>query len=237
MIETRNLWRTFDRTEAVRGLDLRIEPGQIYGFLGPNGAGKTTTLRLLAGLIEPTRGEVRIDGRTYREAGSDLRRIVGFAPDTPPLHDYLTGRQFVALVAGLWGIPRRQRDAESARLFELLDLEGRVDELCKGYSHGMRRKIHLAAVLTTRPRVLLLDEPTSGLDPRANRALKDLLRTVRAEGATILLSTHILDAAEELSDRIGILARGELRAEGSPAELRAERGSGSLEDVFLELTA
>jgi ABC-2 type transport system ATP-binding protein len=238
MIETRGLWRTFGDRHAVQGLDLSIREGEIYGFLGPNGAGKTTTIRMLAGLLRPTRGEVRIAGRTYSEDPAELRRMVGVLPDTPPLYDYLTGRQYVALVAGLYGVPRRHREREAARLLSLLELEGRADDLCKGYSYGMRKKIHLAAVLVTRPTVLLLDEATTGLDPRSARALKDLVSEERSRGTTILLSTHVLDVAEELSDRIGILAGGRLRAEGTMTGLRAQRGDdASLEGIFLELTA
>ena len=237
MIETKGLWRTFGDKHAVRDLDLSIREGEIYGFLGPNGAGKTTTLRMLGGLFEPSRGELRIDGKTYRDAPRELRRMTGLVPDTPPLFDYLTGRQYVSFVASLSDIPRAQRDEDSERLLERLELTDRADRLCKGYSHGMKKKIHLAAVLVTRPRVLFLDEPNTGLDPRSARVLKDLVRECRAEGATILLSTHILGTAEELSDRIGILDHGELRVEGTMAELRSLRSASSLEDIFLELTA
>jgi ABC-2 type transport system ATP-binding protein len=237
MIETRGLWRSFGERHAVQGLDLSIGEREIYGFLGPNGAGKTTTIRMLAGLLRPSRGELRIAGRSYAGAALELRRMVGVLPDTPPLYDYLTGRQYLALVAGLYGIPRRQRDADGERLLHLLELDDRADDLCKGYSYGMRKKIHLAAVLTTRPSVLLLDEATTGLDPRSARVLKDLVLAERARGATILFSTHVLEVAQELCDRIGILAGGRLRAEGSIAELRAQRGDdATLEGIFLELT-
>ncbi len=236
MIETQNLWRTFDGDPAVCDLDLSIAPGEIYGFLGPNGAGKTTTLRMLSGLLEPSRGELRINGLDYRGDPRALRSITGLVPDTPPLFDYLTGRQYIALVASLYGIPRKQRDAGAERLLSLLDLHERADDLCKGYSHGMRKKVHLAAVLVTDPRVLFLDEPTTGLDPRSTRVLKDLVCECRDRGTTIMLSTHVLEAAEELSDRIGILDGGRLKAEGSIAELRAQRGEASLEAIFLRLT-
>ena len=237
MIETRGLTRRYGRTTAVDGLDLTVRTGEIHGFLGPNGAGKTTTLKMLAGLLRPTAGTVTIAGLDWKQHTKELRRLVGFVPDTAPLYDYLTGRQHIALVAGLFGVARADRDARAAELLDALELADRADDLCKGYSHGMRRKIHLAAVLVTQPQVLILDEPTTGLDPRSVRALKDLLLRTRAQGTTVLLSTHVLEVAEELSDRIGVIAAGRQRAEGTMAELRTMRGSAgeTLERIFLRL--
>ena len=236
-IAVRGLGRAYDGRFAVRDLDLAIAPGELYGFLGPNGAGKTTTIRILAGLLRPTEGSVRIAGLDYATAARELKSITGLVPDTPPLYDYLTGRQYVALVASLWRIDRRTRDQRAARLLHALALDDVVDELCKGYSHGTRKKIHLAAVLTTAPQVLLLDEPTTGLDPRSARALKDLMLEESARGTTILFSTHVLETAEQICQRVGILHRGRLRAEGTVAELRAAHGDASLEATFLRLTA
>jgi len=236
MIETRALGRQFDGKWAVRELDLAVREGELYGFLGQNGAGKTTTLRMLAGILVPSAGALRIAGLDHKTAGRALRQQLGFVPDTPPLYDYLTGRQYVALVASLWHVDRRTRDERTERLFDLLNLRDAADELCRGYSHGMRRKVHLAAVLTTAPRVLLLDEPTTGLDPLSTRRLKDLLRDECRRGTTVMLSTHVLDVAEQICDRVGILADGTLRAEGTVAELRARHGDRSLEDVFLSAT-
>jgi ABC-2 type transport system ATP-binding protein len=235
-IETVGLGREFAGKWAVRELDLAVLPGEIYGFLGQNGAGKTTTLRMLTGILAPSAGSLRIAGLDHRGGGRELKQLLGFVPDTPPLYDYLTGRQYVALVASLWHVPRAERDARSERLLDLLDLREHADELCKGYSHGTKRKIHLAAVLTTEPRVLLLDEPTSGLDPISTRRLKDLLLAEAARGTTVFLSTHGLELAEQICDRVGILVRGKLRAEGSVAMLRQQHGDRSLEDVFLATT-
>jgi ABC-2 type transport system ATP-binding protein len=236
-IEARGLGRAYDGVWAVRYLDLTIRPGEIYGFLGPNGAGKTTTIRMLAGLLRPSEGSVRIAGLDYQTAALRLKAITGLVPDTPPLYDYLTGRQYVALVASLWHVARSAREERQARLLQALALEDVADELCKGYSHGTRKKIHVAAVLVTAPAVLLLDEPTTGLDPRSARALKDLLRGESARGTTILFSTHVLETAEQICHRVGILDRGRLLAEGTMQELRAQRGEGTLEDIFLRLTA
>jgi ABC-2 type transport system ATP-binding protein len=235
-IRTEGLGRAFDGRWAVRGLDLAVAPGEIYGFLGANGAGKTTTLRMLAGLLRPTEGSLRIVGLTHERAGRALKRRLGFLPDAPPLHDYLTGRQHLALVASLWGVPRALRDERGERLFDALGIAAHADELCRGYSHGTRKKAHLAAVLATAPDVLLLDEPTSGLDPLAVRRLKDLLLEQARAGTTIFLSTHGLELAEQVCRRIGVLAHGRLCAEGTAAELRAQHGDASLEDVFLAVT-
>ena len=236
-IQTQGLGREFAGKWAVRGLDLAVGPGELYGFLGQNGAGKTTTLRMLTGLLRPSEGTLRIAGLDHRDGGRALKQQLGFVPDTPPLYDYLTGRQYIALVASLWHTSRADRDARSAPLIEQLGLGEAIDELCKGYSHGTRKKLHLAAVLTTAPRVLLLDEPTSGLDPLSTRRLKDLLLAESQRGTTILLSTHGLELAEQICHRVGILAGGKLRAEGTVADLRHQHQDRSLEDVFLATTA
>jgi len=235
-IEGRGLGRAFAGKWAVRQLDLVVARGELYGFLGQNGAGKTTTLRMLAGLLRPDEGSLRIEGLQHGSSGRALQQRLGFVPDTPPLYDYLTGRQYVALVASLWRIPAADRDRRSAPLYEQLGLDDHKDELCKGYSHGTRKKIHLAAVLTTAPSVLLLDEPSSGLDPLSTRRLKDLLVAECKRGTTILLSTHGLELAEQICHRLGILAGGRLRAEGMANELRHQYGDRSLEDVFLATT-
>ena len=235
-IETMGLGREFGGKWAVHDLDLRVYTGELYGFLGQNGAGKTTTLRLLAGLLRPSKGDVCIAGLRHNNASRALKQKLGFVPDTPPLYDYLTGRQYIALVASMWQVERKLRDERVDRLLDLLHLSEVADDLCKSYSHGMRKKAHLAAVLTTAPEVLLLDEPTTGLDPGSTRRLKDLLREEVAGGTTVLFSTHVLDTAEEICDRVGILAKGQLRAEGTVAELRAQHSNQSLESVFLSLT-
>ncbi|MGK0201288.1 MAG: ABC-2 type transport system ATP-binding protein [Planctomycetota bacterium] len=235
-IKTTGLGREFGGKWAVRDLDLHVQRGELYGFLGQNGAGKTTTLRLLAGLLRPSSGDALIAGLSHRKDSRALKMRLGFVPDTPPLYDYLTGRQYIALVASMWRIPRKQRDERADRLLDLLHMSDVADDLCKSYSHGMRKKVHLAAVLTTEPEVLLLDEPTTGLDPGSTRKLKDLLRVEVGRGTTVLFSTHVLDTAEEICDRVGILAKGRLLAEGTVAELRAQHDNQSLEAVFLALT-
>lgn len=236
LIEARGLRREFGRIVAVEDVSLKVGAGEIYGFLGPNGAGKTTMIRMLAGLLSPTAGEVRIGGLDYGSAGREIRSICGFAPDTPPLYEILTARQFAAFVAELYGRRDADFDARLAQLFANLELSDRADDLLRGFSHGMKKKAHLAALLATRPRVLFLDEPTNGLDPRSARHLKDLLVEFARDGACVFLSTHLLETAEELCQRIGILFRGRLRAEGTIAELREEYGGSSLEEIFLRIT-
>ena len=237
MIETHGLTRRFGELTAVDGLDLAIAAGELYGFLGPNGAGKTTTMRMLAGLLKPDAGGMRLAGIDPAAAPREARAATGFVPDTPPLYEHLTGRQHVGLVASLYGVPAADRDRRADELLEAFGLAGRADELIKGYSHGMRKKLHLAAVLVTRPEVLLLDEPTTGLDPRSARTLKDLLQAFCHDGGTVMLSTHLLDTAERLCHRVGILDHGRLRAEGDVTELLGGGALGTLEDVFLRLTA
>lgn len=236
MIKVEGLNRKFGNLRAVHDLHLDIEEGELYGFLGPNGAGKTTAIRMLNGLLEPTAGSIRIDKRTYQSDRRYLQSITGFVPDTPPLYDYLTGRQYIGFLSSLYGISARDRDALAEPLLEVFEMSKRIDELCKGYSHGMKKKIHIIAVLVTRPRVLFLDEPTTGLDPRSARALTDSLREACDQGTTIMLSTHILDTAERVCDRVGIIRSGKLQAEGTMNELRSQRGDGSLEEIFLRLT-
>ncbi len=236
MIEIRNLCKSYSLRPAVHNLCLRVEPGEIYGFLGPNGAGKTTTLRVLAGLLKPDDGDVSVGGFKVPDELREARRVVAFVSDTPPLYDYLTGREYVDFVASLYGVHAADRDARREHFLAAFGLADRAGELCKGYSHGMRKKIHLAAMLVTSPKVLLLDEPTNGLDPSSARLFKDAMIEIRKAGVAVMLSTHLLDTAAELCDRIGILSDGKLAAEGTLDELLAAHGDASLEAVFLRWT-
>ena len=220
-IVTESLGREFAGKWAVRGLDLCVQPGEIYGFLGQNGAGKTTTIRMLSGLLRPSEGSLRIAGLDHTSGGRALKQIIGLVPDTPPVYDYLTGRQYVALVASLWHIARRERDERCARLFHLLALDEAADDLCKGYSHGMRKKVHLAAVLTTAPQVLLLDEPTTGLDPITSTVIENLIVGLTHDtGATSIVVTHQHSTIFR-GDTITMLYQGQVVGTGTPDEMRA----------------
>jgi len=237
-IEVEGLTRTFGGVPAVDGLSFRVERGEIFGFLGPNGAGKTTTLRMLAGLLKPSRGSVRILGYDVVEQALEVKRRIGVIADPPYLYDKLTGHEFLAFMADLYGVERRAARERSARLLDLLGLGDAASELTEGYSHGMRQKLSLAAALLHDPGVLLLDEPTSGLDPRAARTVRDLLVGLADQGRAIVLSTHALEIAEQMCSRIAIMNRGSLAAVGTLAELRgqADAAGATLEEIFLALT-
>ena len=217
---------------------MEIEAGELFGFLGPNGAGKTTTINMLTGLIRPTAGMATICGYDIQTQALQAKAITGLIPDTPHLYETLTGRQFVRFIADLYEISPQRSEKRMAELLEMFDLVDAADELIKSYSYGMQKKILLTAVLVHEPRVLFLDEPTSGLDPKSARTVKEILRVLCDRGCTVFMTTHILEIAERVCDRIGIINNGKLVAVGTMDELRRANIAveGSLEDIFLELT-
>ncbi len=227
------------RVTAVDSLTLSIPPGELFGFLGPNGAGKTTTIKMLVGLLQPTGGTARIAGYDLRTQAAPAKQRLGYIPDNPFLYDKLSGREFLDFIGDLYSIPATaDRVAKREGLLQQLDLVDQGDHLIGAYSRGMRQKIALAAALLHEPEALFLDEPTVGLDPASIRSLKDILRGLcRERGVAVFLSTHTLEVAAEICDRVGIFQRGRLIALGTPAALTAQSKSGRLEDVFLELTA
>jgi ABC-2 type transport system ATP-binding protein len=237
MIDLHDVTKTFGTKTALDGLTLRIEPGELFAFLGPNGAGKTTTIKLLCGLLFPTSGTVRVGGFDVQREGDRARALISYVPDQPYLYEKLTGREFLQFIADMYGLSPergRQRIGEMIDLFSLHDF---VDELTERYSHGMRQRTVFASAFLHEPQVLIVDEPTVGLDPRSIRLLKDILRREADRGATVFLSTHSLDVAEELADRIGIVYRGRLINCGTLEALRKHAAlDGSLEEVFLALT-
>lgn len=237
LIKTQALTKRYGSVPVVDNLDLEIRAGEIFGFLGPNGAGKTTTIRMLTGLLEPSSGRALICGHDIAKESAQAKAMLAYVPDQPKLYGKLTAREFFALIADLYRMPKEESRERGDKLLTLFGLEDRADELLEGYSHGMRQKVVLASALIHQPRVLLMDEPTVGLDPASARLLKDVLQELARQGATILVSTHILEIAERLCHRVGILNKGRLIAQGSPGELRQQVGSSdSLEDIFLELT-
>jgi ABC-2 type transport system ATP-binding protein len=237
MIELHQVTKNYGTRTAVADLSLEIGAGELFAFLGPNGAGKTTTIKMICGLLFPTRGHIRVGGFDMQIQGDEARRLLSYVPDQPFLFEKLTGREFLQFIADMYAMPHdhgRRRIAEMIDVFSLGDF---VDDLTERYSHGMKQRTVFAAALLHEPRVLIVDEPTVGLDPRSVRLLKDLLRTEAKRGTTVFLSTHSLDVAQELAQRIGIVDHGRLINCGTLESLRREASlDGSLEDVFLKLT-
>ncbi len=230
--------KSFGKSVAVAGIDLDLRPGEFYALLGPNGAGKTTTLRMVAGLARPDAGSISVFGIDALADPIEARRITAWLPDEPMLYDKLTPLEYLELVAGLWGIPPRAAQSRASDLIDVLELGPHAHKRCEGFSRGMKQKVALAGALIHEPRLIMLDEPLTGIDAAIARQVKDLLMARVRAGATIVLTTHILEVAERLADRIGIVASGRLVVEGSFAELKAAAGrdSSTLEDVFLSLT-
>ncbi len=236
MIQTSGLTKQFGSLMAVQGLDLAVPAGQLFGFLGPNGAGKTTTIRMLTGLLKPTSGTARVAGYDVAQEPLQVKSAIGYLAENPFLYDKLTGAEFLRVIADLYRVPEEGRAQRIARLLDLFELGNKADELIGSYSHGMRQKIGLCSVLIHSPRVLFLDEPTTGLDPRSARVVKDVLRSLVERGATVFMSSHILEIVEHMCDRVGIIDGGKLVAVGTIAELREQAPGSSLEDIFLALT-
>ncbi len=238
MLELRNVRKRYGRFVAVQGLDLEVRRGEIFGFLGPNGAGKTTTIRMVAGILRPTAGEVFVGGDDLLRAPEQAKSRIGYIPDRPYLYDKLSGGEFLRFVAGLWGREGEAVEARADRLLELFQLTPWKDELIESYSHGMRQKLLISSALVHQPELIVVDEPMVGLDPRSARVLKDLFRTFAEYGGTVFLSTHTLEVAEALCDRIAIINQGEIIASGTMDELRtqAEAGGAHLEEIFLKVT-
>ncbi len=237
IIVTENLTRSFKEFTAVENLNLSIAQGEIYGFLGSNGAGKTTTIKMLVGLLEPSSGKAVIAGHDIWKEPLAAKAALGYVADRAILYERLTGREFLNFLAQLRSMEQTEAQQRSESLLHLLELSEHADRLSGSYSFGMKRKLALAGALLHQPTVLILDEPLNGLDPRSARRLKDLFLKLSSQGTTILLSTHDLATAEEVCDRIGIISRGKLLAEGSVNELRQMAAASDLESVFLSLTA
>jgi len=229
------LRKSFGRP-AVDGLDLTVRRGELYALLGPNGAGKTTTLRMVTGLLAPDAGDVEVLGIDLARDPAGAKRGMAYLPDDPLLYGKLKPTEYLEFVAGLWGIRAEDAEPRARHLLDWLDLAPHAHELTEGFSRGMKQKLALAGALIHEPELLILDEPLTGLDAAAARQVKDLLVSHVEKGGTVILTTHILEVAERLAQRIGIIRQGRLIAEGTLAELRARTHGGSLEDVFLHLT-
>jgi ABC-2 type transport system ATP-binding protein len=244
-LEISGLRKAFDRP-AVDGLDLKVREGEFYALLGPNGAGKTTTLRMVAGLLRPDSGAISVSGIDALADPVAAKQIMAWISDEPMIYDKLTPREYLEFVAGLWGIAPAVAEARTQDLLSWLDLTAHANERCEGFSKGMRQKVALAGALVHDPRVIILDEPLTGLDAGSARQVKSVLRERVDAGGTIVMTTHILEVAERMADRIGVIAHGRLIAEGTLDELRIAAGaqagvnaaaSATLEDTFLALVA
>ena len=222
MIETTKLAKSYGTFHALRGIDMRVERGDVYGFIGPNGAGKTTTIRILTTLLEPSSGQARIDGVEVWEGRDQIRGLIGYMPDNFGVYRDMTVSEYLQFFAAAYGIPVKERPSLVGGLLELTDLAGKKDALIDNLSRGMQQRLGLARTLVHDPKVLILDEPASGLDPRARIEIREILVELQRMGKTILLSSHILSELESLCTRVGILERGELVAQGTVAEVIAK---------------
>lgn len=236
MIETHELWREYNGRTALERLTLRVEPGEILGFLGPNGAGKSTTVKILAGLIKPSGGRARVAGFDVVEQPIEVKRRVGYVPETAAVYESLTAREYLGLIAALHHQPKEQALPRIRDLLDRFGLAHAEDQRLSEFSKGMKQKVLIASALMHRPEVLFLDEPLTGLDANAAMIVKELIRTLAAQGRTIFFCSHVLEVVERMCTRIVIIDRGRMVADGSPSDIAALAGGVSLEDAFIKLT-
>jgi ABC-2 type transport system ATP-binding protein len=231
-----NLTKEYEDVRAVDCLSISIREAEVFGLLGPNGSGKTTTINCLTGLLKPTKGTVMVGGFDLQTENSKAREILGVSPQETAVYPYLTGRENVKLFGAMYSVPKVTLDARADEMMEKVGLLDEAGRRVGKYSGGMKRRVSIAMALVNDPRIVLLDEPTVGMDPQSRRAIWDFILELRDKGKTVVLTTHYMEEAEELCDRIGIIDHGRLIALGSPAELRSKYGARDLEDVFIQLT-
>jgi ABC-2 type transport system ATP-binding protein len=238
MIAVHDLVKQYGSLTAVDGVTLEVPPGEIHGFLGPNGAGKTTTIRMIAGLLKPTAGRILVNGHDLATNAEAAKASLGFIPDRPFIYEKLTAGEFLRFHAGLYGVDGNGTDARIREMLDLFELARWEHELIEGFSHGMKQRLVMSAAFLHRPRAVLVDEPMVGLDPRGARLIKDVFRRMSQHGVAILMSTHTLEVAQEMCDRISIILKGRIIARGTVDELRDMAGGGdpNLTVVFLKLT-
>ena len=238
MIEIKNLSKSYNKgsVKAVDDLNLHVKSGEIFGFLGPNGAGKTTTIKMMVGLLTPDSGTVSLAGFDNAKNPLEAKQNIGYVPDNPDVYDRLTGMEYLNFMADIYKVPVEERQERITHLLDMFSLTDAVGDLIKSYSHGMKQKIVLTGALLHHPAVWILDEPMVGLDPKSSHLLKEYMRKHCDNGNTVFFSTHVLEVAERLCDRIGIINKGKLIAMGTMEELRHGDQAGSLENIFLELT-
>ncbi len=239
MIELNALCKNYGPHKAVDNISIKVEPGEIFGFLGVNGAGKTTTIRMMAGIIQPSSGSISLGGFNLDTHPEHAKIITGYIPDRPYIYPKLTGREFLHFCANLYKVPKKEITDRANRILEKFALTEWADELIESYSHGMRQRIATCAALMHNPKILIVDEPMVGLDPRGAKMFKDTLKELADSGMTIFLSTHSLDVAEEVADRLAIIQRGKIITSGTLDQIRSNAGlfESALETIFLELTS
>jgi ABC-2 type transport system ATP-binding protein len=237
-VELKNVAKRYNEILAVDNVDLTIKPGEIFGLLGPNGSGKSTTLKMLMGLVQPDSGSIRVLGLDVQDDPVGVKQHVGYTPEAPRLYEFLTGIEYLDFIGDIYGVPTAEKKNRINEYLKALQLEGREGDMISSYSEGMKQKIALISAFLHKPKLLILDEPLNALDPRSARIVKDFLHELKLQGVTTIMSTHVLEIAQALCDRIGILYRGRLLALGDMKELRqmAKLPDSGLEDIFLKLT-
>ena len=238
MIDIKNLSKSYNKgnVKAVDNLNLHVNPGEIFGFIGPNGAGKTTTIKMMVGLLNPDVGNITLNGLNIQKQAIEAKKRIGYVPDNPDVYDRLTGIEYLNFMSDVYQVPSDMRKERIGYFLEMLDLKDAASDLIKSYSHGMKQKIALTGALIHDPVLWILDEPIVGLDPKSAHLLKEMMRSHCDKGNTVFFSTHILEVAEKLCDRLAIINKGRLIAIGSLEELRKGDQAESLENIFLELT-
>ena len=237
-VELRNVTKRYNELIAVNNLNLTISTGEIFGLLGPNGSGKSTTLKMLVGLVQPDAGEVNVLGLDVVKQPVEVKQLVGYVPESANIYEFLTGIEYLDFIADIYCVPPEEKRLRITEYLKALQLEGREGDMINSYSDGMKKKISLISAFVHKPKLLLLDEPLNALDPRSARIVKDFLHSLKAQGVTTIMSTHVLEIAEAICDRIGIMYQGNILALGNMDELRrnASLPNSGLEDIFLKLT-
>jgi len=237
-LKLRGVSKRYEDIVAVDNIDLDVEHGEIFGLLGPNGSGKTTTLKIILGLVKPDAGSVNVLGINAKSDPITVKKQVGYVPESPRLYEFLTGLEYLDFIGDIYGVAVSEKKTRIEEYLDALELEGREGDMISSYSEGMKQKIALTSAFLHKPKLLLLDEPLSGLDPRSARIVKDLLRKLTSQGVTTIMSTHILEIAQAMCDRLAIMYEGRLLALGNMEELRqkARLPGSDLEDIFLKLT-
>jgi ABC-2 type transport system ATP-binding protein len=237
-VELKSVTKRYNELVAVNNLSLTIQQGEIFGLLGPNGSGKSTTLKMLLGLVHPEEGTVMVLGLDAKKDSVSIKRLVGYAPEAPRIYEFLTGIEFLDFMGDIYGMQTGEKCSRINEYLKALQLEGREGDMISSYSEGMKQKIALISAFLHKPKLLILDEPLNALDPRSARIVKDFLQQLKLQGVTTIMSTHILEIAQALCDRIGIMYQGKLLALGNMEELQkmAQLPGSGLEDVFLKLT-